>query len=66
VDKLLGAMTKFNADQGLFVAWGGFKGQRTEGNGFTVLPAACGRKRKYSTSSSNMSASTKTSRQNCP
>jgi restriction system protein len=26
VDKLLGAMTKFNADQGLFVAWGGFKG----------------------------------------
>ncbi|MFS2113062.1 restriction endonuclease [Herbaspirillum frisingense] len=25
VDKLLGAMTKFNADQGLFVAWGGFK-----------------------------------------
>lgn len=26
VDKLLGAMTKFNAAQGLFVAWGGFKG----------------------------------------
>jgi restriction system protein len=26
VDKLLGAMTKFNAEQGLFVAWGGFKG----------------------------------------
>ena len=26
VDKLLGAMTKSNADQGLFVAWGGFKG----------------------------------------
>jgi len=26
VDKLLGAMTKFNSDQGLFVAWGGFKG----------------------------------------
>lgn len=26
MDKLLGAMTKFNADQGLFVAWGGFKG----------------------------------------
>lgn len=26
VDKLLGAMTKFNATQGLFVAWGGFKG----------------------------------------
>lgn len=26
VDKLLGAMTKFNADEGLFVAWGGFKG----------------------------------------
>lgn len=26
VDKLLGAMTKFNANQGLFVAWGGFKG----------------------------------------
>lgn len=26
VDKLLGAMTKFNADQGLFVAWNGFKG----------------------------------------
>lgn len=25
VDKLLGAMTKFNADHGLFVAWGGFK-----------------------------------------
>lgn len=25
VDKLLGAMTKFNADEGLFVAWGGFK-----------------------------------------
>lgn len=25
VDKLLGAMTKFNADQGLFVAWNGFK-----------------------------------------
>lgn len=25
VDKLLGAMTKFNAPQGLFVAWGGFK-----------------------------------------
>ena len=25
VDKLLGAMTKFGADQGLFVAWGGFK-----------------------------------------
>lgn len=25
VDKLLGAMTKFNANQGLFVAWGGFK-----------------------------------------
>lgn len=25
VDKLLGAMTKFNADQGLFVAWGGYK-----------------------------------------
>lgn len=25
VDKLLGAMKKFNADQGLFVAWGGFK-----------------------------------------
>lgn len=25
VDKLLGAMTKFNARQGLFVAWGGFK-----------------------------------------
>jgi restriction system protein len=26
VDKLLGAMTKFNAEQGLFVAWSGFKG----------------------------------------
>jgi restriction system protein len=26
VDKLLGAMTKFNAEDGLFVAWGGFKG----------------------------------------
>lgn len=26
VDKLIGAMTKFNATQGLFVAWGGFKG----------------------------------------
>ena len=26
VDKLMGAMTKFNATQGLFVAWGGFKG----------------------------------------
>lgn len=26
VDKLLGAMSKFNAPQGLFVAWGGFKG----------------------------------------
>lgn len=26
VDKLLGAMTKFNADEGLFVSWGGFKG----------------------------------------
>lgn len=26
IDKLLGAMTKFNADQGLFVSWGGFKG----------------------------------------
>lgn len=26
VDKLLGAMTKFNASEGLFVAWGGFKG----------------------------------------
>lgn len=25
VDKLLGAMTKFNASQGLFVSWGGFK-----------------------------------------
>ncbi len=25
VDKLLGAMSKFNAPQGLFVAWGGFK-----------------------------------------
>jgi restriction system protein len=25
VDKLLGAMTKFNAGEGLFVAWGGFK-----------------------------------------
>ncbi|MBZ2169045.1 restriction endonuclease [Marinobacter sp. F4216] len=25
VDKLLGAMSKFNADHGLFVAWGGFK-----------------------------------------
>jgi restriction system protein len=25
VDKLLGAMSKFNAKQGLFVAWGGFK-----------------------------------------
>ena len=25
VDKLLGAMSKFNASQGLFVAWGGFK-----------------------------------------
>jgi restriction system protein len=25
VDKLLGAMSKFNANQGLFVAWGGFK-----------------------------------------
>lgn|SRR5690606_29509510 len=25
VDKLLGAMTKFNATQGLFVSWGGFK-----------------------------------------
>ena len=25
ISKLLGAMTKFNADQGLFVAWGGFK-----------------------------------------
>ena len=26
VDKLLGAMTKFNATQGLFVAWDGFRG----------------------------------------
>jgi restriction system protein len=26
VDKLLGAMTKFSAKEGLFVAWGGFKG----------------------------------------
>lgn len=26
VDKLLGAMTKFNTSEGLFVAWGGFKG----------------------------------------
>ena len=26
VDKLMGAMTKFNAPQGLFVSWGGFKG----------------------------------------
>lgn len=25
VDKLLGAMTKFGAQEGLFVAWGGFK-----------------------------------------
>lgn len=25
VDKLIGAMTKFNASQGLFVSWGGFK-----------------------------------------
>lgn len=25
VDKLLGAMSKFNAQQGLFVAWGGYK-----------------------------------------
>lgn len=25
VDKLLGAMTKFNTNQGLFVSWGGFK-----------------------------------------
>lgn len=25
VDKLLGAMTKFNASYGLFIAWGGFK-----------------------------------------
>ena len=25
VDKLQGAMQKFNAEQGLFVAWGGFK-----------------------------------------
>jgi restriction system protein len=25
VDKLIGAMTKFNATQGLFVSWGGFK-----------------------------------------
>lgn len=25
VDKLIGAMTKFNAPQGLFVSWGGFK-----------------------------------------
>lgn len=25
VDKLIGAMTKFNTKQGLFVAWGGFK-----------------------------------------
>jgi restriction system protein len=25
VDKLLGAMTKFSAQEGLFVAWGGFK-----------------------------------------
>lgn len=25
VDKLLGAMTKFNATQGLFISWGGFK-----------------------------------------
>ena len=25
VDKLLGAVTKFGADEGLFVAWGGFK-----------------------------------------
>lgn len=25
VDKLMGAMTKFNATQGLFVAWGGYK-----------------------------------------
>ncbi|MBS7661350.1 restriction endonuclease [Pseudomonas lalucatii] len=25
VDKLLGAMSKFNADQGLFVAWGGYR-----------------------------------------
>lgn len=25
IDKLLGAMSKFNANQGLFVAWGGFK-----------------------------------------
>ncbi len=25
VDKLLGAMTKFNAGQGLFVAWGGYR-----------------------------------------
>ncbi|WP_211828728.1 restriction endonuclease [Kistimonas asteriae] len=25
VDKLMGAMTKFNATQGLFIAWGGFK-----------------------------------------
>lgn len=26
VDKLMGAMTKFNSTQGLFVSWGGFKG----------------------------------------
>lgn len=26
VDKLLGAMSKFNASQGLFVAWGGYRG----------------------------------------
>lgn len=25
VDKLMGAMTKFNSTQGLFVSWGGFK-----------------------------------------
>ncbi len=25
VDRLIGAMTKFNTKQGLFVAWGGFK-----------------------------------------
>jgi len=25
VDKLIGAVSKFGADEGLFVAWGGFK-----------------------------------------
>lgn len=65
VDKLLGAMTKFNAEQGLFVAWVDSRAMCRKSWHHSSSGCACGRRRSCSNNcSSSMSDWMKTLRPN--